>query len=94
MLKLFVRYICKPGMRETFVRRVEEAGILAAIRGEEGCLGYDYYFSAQDPRVLLLVEKWQTPAHQEAHMSQPHMNDLRAIKSECVTDTRLGEDAL
>ena len=75
---------------ETFVRELVEAGILTLIRDEPGCLAYDYYFSAQDENELLLIERWESAAHQRVHMEQPHMARLREIKDKYITDTRLG----
>ena len=64
---------------------------LTAIRQEEGCLAYDYYFSAQDENELLLIERWQSAEHQRVHMQQPHMQELRAIKEQYVDSTTLGK---
>ena len=89
-LTLYVRYMAKDGCRETFVRELAEAGILTLIREEPGCLAYDYYFSAQDENELLLIERWESAAHQRVHMEQPHMARLREIKEKYIADTRLG----
>lgn len=93
-LTLFVKYIAKPGMREPFVRTLVEKGIVTAIRNEDGCLCYDYYFSAQDENVLLLVEKWESAEHQRVHMTQPHMAELMTMKDEYIVDTAFGDAAL
>ena len=84
MLKLSVNYFAKPG-------RVEE-GILTAIRREEGCLRYDYYLSCQNEDEILLLEQWDTDEHQRIHMEQEHMKRLRAIKDECIAETKLNRD--
>ena len=89
-LMLYVRYMAKDGCRETFVRELVEVGILTLIREEPGCLAYDYYFSAQDENELLLIERWESAAHQRVHMEQPHMARLREIKDKYIADTRLG----
>ena len=91
MLKLSVNYFAKPGRREEFLRRVEE-GILTAIRREEGCLRYDYYLSCQNEDEILLLEAWDTDEHQRIHMEQEHMKRLRAIKDECIAETKLNRD--
>ena len=70
-LILYVRYTAKPGCRESFVRDIVEAGILTQIRQEDGCLAYDYYFSAQDENEVLLIERWESAAHQRVHMESP-----------------------
>ena len=90
-LTLHVTYTAKPGCREAFVRKIVTAGILTAIRSEEGCLAYDYYFSAQDENTVLLIERWASEAHQRVHMTQPHMAQLRQIKDEFVDATRLAK---
>ena len=64
------------------------------IRREEGCIRYDYYFSAQQEDKILLVEQWQTQAHQRIHLQQPHMARLRELKEQYVADTRLGRVTL
>lgn len=88
-VKLHVTYTAKPGCREAFVRKVVTEGVLTAIRAEEGCLGYDYYFSAQDENIVLLMERWESEAHLRAHMQQPHMATLRQLKEEFLVSTCL-----
>ena len=90
-LILYVGYHAKPGCRESFVRQVVEEGILTLIREEKGCLAYDYYFSAQDADELLLIERWESAAHQRVHMEQPHMARLKAIKEQFVDSTAVGK---
>ena len=55
--------------------------------GRTGCIRYDYYFSAQQEDKILLVEQWQTQAHQRIHLQQPHMARLRELKEQYVSDT-------
>ena len=89
-LKLYVVYHAKPGGRELFVRTLVEQGVLTAIRSEPGCVAYDYYFSAQDENEVLLIERWESAAHQRVHMEQPHMARLREIKDKYIAATKLG----
>ena len=58
-LTMLVIYKAKPGMRQTYVQQLRSSGILKKIREENGCLGYDFYFSEEDENTLLLVEQWQ-----------------------------------
>ena len=90
-VKLHVTYTAKPGCREAFVRKIVTQGILTAIRNEAGCLAYDYYFSAQDENVVLLIERWASEAHLRVHLTQPHMAALRKIKEEFIETTRLAK---
>ena len=91
MLTLYVKYTAKNGCREQFLREAVEAGIVTAIRAEEGCMMYDYYLSAQDENVILLIEQWESEAHQCVHMQQSHMMQLRELKEKYVAETTLGK---
>lgn len=89
MLLIQVTYTMRPGQRDAFVRRIRESGILDAIRGEEGCLGYSYYLPEEEDGTLLLVEKWTDAQAQKAHLETPHMKQMAAFKPEYVADTKL-----
>ena len=91
MYNIFVTFKCLPSKREAFVERVKREGILDAVRAEDGCIRYDYYFSEADECELLLIEAWQTKRHQEIHIEQPHMALLRSFKGEYIVSTTLGE---
>ena len=89
MLLIQVTYTMRPGQREAFVRRIRESGILDAIRGEEGCLGYSYYLPEEEDGTLLLLERWSGAQAQKAHLETPHMKQMAAFKPEYVADTKL-----
>lgn len=94
MYTISVVFKCLPGKREAFVERVRAEGILAAVRAEDGCHGYDYYYSDSDACELLLLEAWETKRHQEVHIDQPHMAKLRSFKAEYIESTTLREYTL
>ena len=83
-VNLLVTYTAKPGCREQFVREVVTQGILTAVHAEEGCLMYEYFFSAERENVILLKERWESEAHLRAHLAQPHMAALGTIKQQYV----------
>lgn len=91
MYTIYVKFTCLPEKREAFVQKVTETGILAAIRAEDGCIRYDYYFAEHDPNELLLIEQWESKNHQQVHIEQPHMAQLRTFKADYIRDTALGE---
>ena len=85
---IFVKFTGKaPGAGQSFVKEATEAGVVDKIRAEDGCIAYDYYFSAQDDKMLLLIEQWESFEHQQVHLKQPHMDELRAIKGKYIVDT-------
>ena len=77
------------GDRENFVKELTESGVLTAIRNEDGCFAYDYYFSNEDEKTLVLYEKWESPAHQKVHMAQPHMKTAMDIKAKYIESVQL-----
>lgn len=91
MYNIFVIFKCIEGKREAFVERVKAEGILDMIRGEDGCIRYDYYYSDSDASEILLIEAWETKEKQRIHIEQPHMAALRALKPEYILDTKLVE---
>lgn len=88
-LALTVVYTAKPGKRQAFVDEVVARGIIDKIRAEDGCITYDYYVSEDDIDRLMLIEKWESAAHQEAHMAQPHMQELAEIKERFIDGTKI-----
>ena len=91
MYTIYVKFTCLPEKRAAFIQRVKDTGVLEAIRGEDGCIRYDYYLSEKDPNELLLIEQWESKEKQQIHIGQSHMDLLRSFKGEYITDTVLGE---
>ena len=91
MYTIYVSFTCYPEKREGFVERVRKEGILDAVLAEDGCYRYDYYFSEKDPNELLLIEAWESKDHQQVHIAQPHMAQLRTFNKEYIQSAKLGE---
>ena len=91
MYTIYVKFDCLPQKREAFVQKVKETGVLKAIRAEDGCIKYDYYLSEKDPNELLVVEQWESKEHQQVHIAQPHMVQMRSFKDDYIANTVIGE---
>lgn len=91
MYTIYVVFKCVPGKREEYIKTLQAEGIVDAVRQEDGCIRYDYYFSEKDADEILLIEAWESKRHQEIHIEQPHMARLRELKPAYVLDTKLGE---
>lgn len=87
--KLTVTYQAKEGCAKAFVAELESSGVAAAVRAEDGCIHYDYYYSAKDESVVFLFEEWQSENHQQIHLTQPHIAVLKEIKAKYIQDTVL-----
>lgn len=82
-----VTYNMKNKMREEFLEKLNEMGMADKSRIEDGCIMYEYFPSAEDENKLLLVEKWENAAAQQAHTQTDHFKKLGEIKDEYVLDT-------
>ena len=91
MYTIYVVFECFEGKREAFVEKVKSEGIVDAVRNEDGCYRYDYYYSEKNPNELLLIEAWESKKHQQIHIEQPHMAKLRALKGDYIISSKLGE---
>ena len=94
MYTIYVKFDCFDGKREAFVERMKSESIVDAIRAEDGCIKYDYYFSEKDNNELLLIEQWETKEHQQIHVTLPHMDKMREFKGNYIKNTVLGEITL
>ena len=81
MLTWNVTYHCKSGKREEFYREISALGVRENSQAEEGNCRYDYYFAAEAPDDLLLVESWKDPAFQQAHCRTEIFTKLQELKS-------------
>ena len=57
--------------------RQVKAALLALIpptRRERGCLNYDLHQSTEDPALFMFHENWESRAHLDAHLQQPHLD--------------------
>ena len=91
MYTIYVKFTCRENKRESFIEKMKTSGILEAIRKEDGCHRYEYYLSAENKNEILLIEQWETKEHQQIHIGQPHMDEMRKFKDDYISNTRLGE---
>lgn len=68
--------------------------IVNTVRAEDGYEGYDYYFSAESPDAVMLVEKWASAKQQEAHLQTAHMAELMKIKEKYISGTSVEKTVL
>lgn len=92
MFGIRVYYTAKD--RETlrdFYEEVVKAGIAESSRAEEGCLLYEYYFSADRENEMLLLEMWKDKQAQVVHSGLSHIARLGEIKASYGIETAAEE---
>ncbi len=78
-------------MLHKFYEEAAAAGVIEASRNDAGNVKYDYYFSAERENEILLVEKWETREHLQAHCTMPQMATLAKLKEKYNIQTELEE---
>ena len=79
-LTINIRYSGAGGAAKNYVKEMEESGIAARIRAVEGCIRYDYFFPADDPEGLLLIDEWADAEALDRYHSSPMMQEAAALR--------------
>ena len=89
MITWNVTYHCKKGQREAFYKTLCDLGIRDNSMKEVGNLGYNYYFAAESPDDLLLVESWTSLENQQIHCKTEIFAKLQALKAQFCTGVEI-----
>ena len=68
------------GNAKKFMEEMEKSGTAAAIRAEKGNLRYDYFFPANDPETVLLIDSWENQEAIDTHHASPMMTTLAELR--------------
>jgi len=79
-LTINIRYSGAKGAAKKYVKEMEQSGIADRIRAVEGCLRYDYFFPADDPNGLLLIDEWADQAALDRYHASPMMKEAAALR--------------
>ncbi len=86
---LHAYYTGEAGNPVNFAREMQESGLQAEVKAEEGCLGYDYYSALDGSGKVLLVEGWKNEECLEHHKNGDIMAEIRAMKARYGLETML-----
>jgi predicted TIM-barrel fold metal-dependent hydrolase/quinol monooxygenase YgiN len=79
-LTINIRYSGENGGARKYVEEMESSGIAARIRAIEGCIRYDYFFPADDPEGLLLIDEWSGQEALDRYHNSPVMREAAALR--------------
>ena len=75
-----IYYSGENGNARKFAEEMENRGIAAKIRNEEGNLRYDYFLPLNDPETVLLIDSWKDQAAIDEHHASPMMAEIAALR--------------
>lgn len=73
-LTVVARYVVTAGHEATVARLLQENA--AAARAEPGCLEFAVYQAVDDPRAILLYERYTDEDAFQAHRRTPHFREI------------------
>ena len=80
MITVNLYYTGTDGAARAFAEEMEQSGIAAAIRSEEGNLRYEYFQPLDDKETILLIDSWRDQEALDAHHASPMMAQLAALR--------------
>lgn len=80
MITFLLYYTGKNGAARAFATEMEASGTADEIRAEAGNLRYRYFYPADDPETVLLIDAWTDQAAVDAHHASPMMARIAALR--------------
>ena len=82
MITVNLYYTGKNGSARAFAEEMVRAGVVDAIRAEDGNLRYEYFFPMEDPETVLLIDQWRDQAAIDAHHASHMMAKIAALREQ------------
>ena len=79
-LTINIYYTGKNGNARKFAEEMTSSGLVEQIRAEEGNEKYAYFFPAEDPETVLLIDRWRDQAALDVHHKTPMMAQIAALR--------------
>ena len=73
-------YTGTDGNARKFAREMEDSGVAARIRKEDGNEKYAYFFPMNDPETVLLIDSWRDQEALDIHHASPMMKELAELR--------------
>ena len=75
-----IYYSGKSGAARKFAEEMMATGTVAAIRNEAGNLRYEYFYPAEEPETVLLIDSWENQAAIDRHHQTPMMQKIVELR--------------
>ena len=86
-LMIVVEFEVKPENRDHFIEVLKAQA--QTTRAEDGCQQYDVMLPNNDPKHVLVVEKWRDEASHSAHLNEPSFAKARDASKEWIVDRKV-----
>ena len=79
-ITLNIYYTGVAGNARKFAEEMVLSGTVDAIRNEEGNIRYEYFFSMNDEKTVLLVDSWENQKAIDIHYHSPMMMKIKELR--------------
>ena len=80
MITVLIKYKGINGSAAKFAKEMQDLGLVAQIRQEEGNLGYEYFKPYEDEKTVLLVDRWVDQGALDKHHALPLMGEIAKLR--------------
>ena len=80
-ITVLIYYTGKNGNARKFAEEMVSSGLVERIRAEEGNEKYAYFFPAEDPETVLLIDRWRDQAALDVHHKTPMMEQIASLRT-------------
>lgn len=79
-LVINIYYTGQNGSARKFAEEMTASGLVDKIRAEEGNEKYEYFFPADDPETVLLIDRWKNEEALDAHHKSEMMKEIAKLR--------------
>lgn len=79
-LVINIYYTGQNGSARKFAEEMTSSGLVDKIRAEEGNEKYEYFFPADDPETVLLIDRWKNEEALDAHHKSEMMKEIAKLR--------------
>ena len=79
-LTVNIYYSGSDGNAKKFAEEMTASGLVDAIRAKEGNEKYAYFFPADDPETVLLIDRWRDQAALDVHHKTSMMTQIAQLR--------------
>ena len=80
MIAINIYYTGENGAARAFAQEMMALGVVDEIRSRDGNERYEYFFPADDPETVLLIDTWRDHAALDAHHQSAAMGTIAALR--------------
>lgn len=75
-----IYYTGQNGSAKKFAEEMQTSGLVDQIRNEPGNEKYEYFFPADDPETVLLIDRWKNEEALDAHHESAMMQEIAKLR--------------